>query len=107
MSDLYLSQWLYIDLLALLSLTSTQTSLPSTKSNLTSFIHTQGQFQKYNLPIIILNLCRWHEHDPEEIIQTVRVCISETVKNLEREGWTRTSIKVIGVFIRLPVYVCR
>jgi glycerol kinase len=40
---------------------------------------------------------RWHEHDPEEIIQTVKVCISEAVKNLERVGWTRTSIKAIGI----------
>jgi glycerol kinase len=41
-------------------------------------------------------LCRWHEHDPEEIIDTVRVCISEAIKNLEKAGWARDSVETIG-----------
>lgn len=39
----------------------------------------------------------WHEHDPEEIIETVRVCISEAVKNLEKAGWAKQSVKTIGI----------
>lgn len=39
----------------------------------------------------------WHEHEPEEIIGTVRTCISEAVKNLEKEGWARDSVKTIGI----------
>ncbi|KAG8809786.1 Glycerol kinase [Serendipita sp. 399] len=39
----------------------------------------------------------WHEHDPEEIIESVRACISGAVKDLESVGWDRESVKTIGI----------
>ncbi|KAG8759440.1 Glycerol kinase [Serendipita sp. 396] len=39
----------------------------------------------------------WHEHNPEEIIESVRACISGAVQNLESVGWDKESVKAIGI----------
>lgn len=39
---------------------------------------------------------RWHEHDPEEIIETCDTCITDTCTELEAAGWSKDSVKVIG-----------
>ncbi|TFK26227.1 glycerol kinase [Coprinopsis marcescibilis] len=39
----------------------------------------------------------WHEHDADEIQKTSDLCIEETVKHLENSGWSKDSIKVIGI----------
>ncbi|KAJ3480702.1 hypothetical protein NLI96_g8162 [Meripilus lineatus] len=39
----------------------------------------------------------WHEHDPEEIIGTCDTCITDTCNDLEAAGWTKDSVKVIGI----------
>ncbi|EAU90324.2 glycerol kinase [Coprinopsis cinerea okayama7 len=39
----------------------------------------------------------WHEHDANEIQQTSDLCIEEAVKKLEETGWSKDSIKVIGI----------
>ena len=42
---------------------------------------------------------RWHEHDPNEIIQACQDCIDEAVRNIEAAGYPKTSIKVIGTSV--------
>ncbi|KAJ8518551.1 hypothetical protein ONZ45_g4383 [Pleurotus djamor] len=39
----------------------------------------------------------WHSHDPEEIQQFTDLCIEEACKELEKAGWAKSSIKVIGI----------
>ncbi|GJJ11431.1 hypothetical protein Clacol_005664 [Clathrus columnatus] len=39
----------------------------------------------------------WHSHDAAEIQQVADKCIDETVKQLEADGWDRSSIKAIGI----------
>ncbi|KAI0316013.1 glycerol kinase [Amylostereum chailletii] len=39
----------------------------------------------------------WHEHDAAEMMEVCNTCIDEAVKNLEKAGWSRDSVKVIGV----------
>ncbi|THU91530.1 hypothetical protein K435DRAFT_820828 [Dendrothele bispora CBS 962.96] len=39
----------------------------------------------------------WHEQDPEEILATVTACIDATMESLLKVGWTRDSVKVIGI----------
>ncbi|KAI0035310.1 glycerol kinase [Vararia minispora EC-137] len=39
----------------------------------------------------------WHEHDAEEMQRICEECIDEACKDLERAGWARESVKVIGV----------
>lgn len=41
---------------------------------------------------------RWHEHDPDQIIQACEACIDEAVKSVEVAGYPKSSIKVIGAF---------
>lgn len=44
---------------------------------------------------------RWHEQDPDQIIQACEDCIDEAVKSLEAAGNPRSSIKVIGTLAPL------
>ncbi|KAJ5772987.1 Glycerol kinase [Penicillium paradoxum] len=39
----------------------------------------------------------WHEHDPLEIVISVETCIEEAVTKFEAQGYTRSSIKSIGI----------
>jgi glycerol kinase len=39
---------------------------------------------------------RWHEHDPDQIIQACEDCIDGAVKSIEAAGYPKSSIKVIG-----------
>ncbi|KAE9406502.1 glycerol kinase [Gymnopus androsaceus JB14] len=39
----------------------------------------------------------WHEHDAEEIQQHAELCIQNAMKELEKAGWAKESIKVIGI----------
>ncbi|EGN96724.1 hypothetical protein SERLA73DRAFT_93282 [Serpula lacrymans var. lacrymans S7.3] len=39
----------------------------------------------------------WHEHDAEEIQQVSELCIARACSNLEEGGWTKESVKVIGI----------
>lgn len=38
----------------------------------------------------------WHDHDAEEIQQHANACIEESIKLLEKAGWAKESVKVIG-----------
>ncbi|KXG47999.1 Glycerol kinase [Penicillium griseofulvum] len=39
----------------------------------------------------------WHEHNPLEIVTSVETCIEEAVQKFEAQGYTRSSIKSIGI----------
>ncbi|KAF8909305.1 glycerol kinase [Gymnopilus junonius] len=39
----------------------------------------------------------WHEHDADEIQQHADKCVEETMKTLESEGWSKDSVKAIGI----------
>ncbi|KAF9031409.1 glycerol kinase [Hymenopellis radicata] len=39
----------------------------------------------------------WHDHDPLEIQEHSRLCIEESVRLLEANGWSKDSVKVIGI----------
>ena len=40
--------------------------------------------------------CRWHDHDAAEIMSTAEICIEEACVELEKLGFPKESIKVIG-----------
>jgi glycerol kinase len=48
-------------------------------------------------PLIAAPTRRWHEHDPEELQASCEQCIDDAVVKLEEAGWTRDSIRVIGI----------
>lgn len=39
----------------------------------------------------------WHEHDPLELVASVETCIDHAVTEFEDKGYTRTSIKGVGI----------
>ncbi|KAF2756530.1 glycerol kinase [Pseudovirgaria hyperparasitica] len=39
----------------------------------------------------------WHEHDPEELISSVRVCIEKATQELERKGFSKNQIQSVGI----------
>jgi len=45
----------------------------------------------------------WHEHDADEIQQVSELCIAEASRKLEKTGWAKESIKIIGASACLVV----
>ena len=41
----------------------------------------------------------WHEHDAEQIMESCDACIDQACIELEKLGWTKESVKVIGEVI--------
>ena len=41
--------------------------------------------------------CRWHEHDPMEILKSVETCVEEATKSFIDLGHSKSAIKAIGV----------
>lgn len=39
----------------------------------------------------------WHEHDAEQIMESCEACIDQACVELEKLGWTKESVKVIGI----------
>ncbi|KAH7324425.1 glycerol kinase [Stachybotrys elegans] len=39
----------------------------------------------------------WHEHDPEELVSSVELCIDEAVKAFETQGHAKEHIKAVGI----------
>lgn len=81
-----------------LSLTALPTSWPSTRSSFLSItLNLGGSSRTLALPHRAVQLDpRWHEQDPDQIIQACEDCIDEAVKSMEAAGYPRGSIKVIG-----------
>jgi len=47
-----------------------------------------------------------HEHDPDEIIQSVEKCIEGAIKSFEKDGHSRESIKAVGITNQRETTVC-
>lgn len=45
----------------------------------------------------MLKFYRWHEHDPNEIIQSIEDCIEGAVKAFEQQGHSAKAIKAVGI----------
>ena len=39
----------------------------------------------------------WHEHDPNEIVESVQKCIDKAVAQFEEQGHSAKSIKAVGI----------
>nr|POE66206.1 glycerol kinase 3 [Quercus suber] len=39
----------------------------------------------------------WHEHDAEELVTSIEICVEKAVKSFENDGYSRKSIKAIGI----------
>jgi glycerol kinase len=48
-----------------------------------------------------LKFVSWHDHDAEEIQETADACIANATKELEKDGWAKESIKVIGALLHV------
>lgn len=74
------------------------TSWLSTRSNFLNTTPNPGEFSS-NLPVVcggVQRNYRWHEHDPDQIIQACEDCIGEAVKSMTAAGYPKSNIKVIG-----------
>lgn len=49
----------------------------------------------------ILPHAGWHEHDPEALVEAMNECIIRAVEKLEWMGWSRNSVKGIGMYIQM------
>ncbi|WWC96121.1 glycerol kinase [Kwoniella sp. B9012] len=54
----------------------------------------------------ILPHAGWHEHDPEALVDAMTECINKAVEKLEWMGWSRKSIKGIGITNQRETTVC-
>lgn len=48
----------------------------------------------------------WHEHEPMDIIDTVNECINSAMEKLEFMGFTRNSVKCIGITNQRETTLC-
>ncbi|KAK4623745.1 Glycerol kinase [Fulvia fulva] len=48
----------------------------------------------------------WHEHDPDEIVQSVQNCIEGALEIFEKDGHSKESIKAIGITNQRETTVC-
>ena len=46
---------------------------------------------------MVLTRCRWHEHDPLEIISSIEICIDSAVKAFEEKGHSARLIRAVGL----------
>ena len=74
-----------------------------------NIIRIRGIFGKALIPISIsfVCLCRWHDHDANEIQHHADLCIEQTIKTLEASGWAKSSVKVIGMSTLRPDQVAK
>jgi glycerol kinase len=83
--------------------------LPFTSRNLVKFTPTQGDFSPYDpcaQDRTLLTRNRWHEHDPDEIIKSVENCIEGALEVFEKDGYSKDSIKAIGITNQRETTVC-
>lgn len=82
------------------SLTNMQTSLLRNKSSFRSITLNLGMNIFYTWYYIwrVTHTFSWHEHDPDEIMETCEACIEGACNDLETAGWSKDSVKVIGLF---------
>lgn len=54
----------------------------------------------------ILPHAGWHEHNPEQLAETMRECITRAIFKLEFGGWHKDSVKGIGITNQRETTVC-
>ncbi|ADV21902.1 Glycerol kinase, putative [Cryptococcus gattii WM276] len=54
----------------------------------------------------ILPHAGWHEHDPDALVEAMNECITKAVEKLEWMGWSRNSVKGIGITNQRETTVC-
>lgn len=80
---------------------STRTSSRNTRSSFRNTTLIQGKSLSLpSLEALLIHGCRWHDHDAVEIQDHSNKCIEEATAELEKAGWAKESIKVIGMFRR-------
>ena len=88
-----------VALCGLLSSIDTPTSSLSINSSSPNIIPTQGTSKPASLVNVLNKRLRWHDHDPMEIQYHADRCIEEAIKHLESAGWSKDSIKIIGILV--------
>lgn len=51
-------------------------------------------------------LCRWHEHDPQELVDSVEECIEKATEKFLSEGYEKSQIKAIGITNQRETTIC-
>jgi glycerol kinase len=51
-------------------------------------------------------VCRWHEHDPQELVDAVVECIEKATKEFLDKGYQTSNIKAIGITNQRETTVC-
>lgn len=54
----------------------------------------------------IMPYAGWHEHNPEQLADTMRTCISQAIFKMEFAGWQGDSVKGIGITNQRETTVC-
>ena len=53
-----------------------------------------------------LTLCRWHEHDPIELVTSVDECIEKATADFIEQGHEKSQIKAIGITNQRETTIC-
>jgi len=51
-------------------------------------------------------ICRWHEHDPQELVDSVEECIEKASKKFLQDGHEINQIKAIGITNQRETTIC-
>lgn len=80
--------------------------LRATKSNLRTSIRSLGKFATIGPEVSKLSPCRWHEHDPVELITSVDECIEKATADFLEAGYKKEQIKAIGITNQRETTIC-
>jgi glycerol kinase len=60
----------------------------------------------FDVLLAVADHCRWHEHDPLELLSSVEQCIEKATRQFLDMGHTKEQIKAIGVTTQRETTVC-
>ena len=86
-----------VGLCGLSSSIDTPTSSLIINSSSPSIFPIQGVSEPASFVNVLNERLRWHGHDPVEIQEHADRCMEETIKHLESAGWSKDSVKIIGI----------
>lgn len=60
------------------------------------------------MSILVANglFCRWHEHDPQELVNSVEECIERATAQFLEQGHEKSQIKAIGITNQRETTIC-
>ena len=76
------------------------------KSNLRTSIQSPGKLTEASFLVLTDGDCRWHEHDPKELIDTVQECIEKGTAQFLEQGHDKSQIKAIGITTQRETTIC-